>query len=113
MYPAKVVMHEVQRHRVAVVLKFLTEAICQTREAPHPHSHGKGFSGWDVRMKLGEIVGQTEDGRAQVKNLGTTVMSPAHAKAVLEALQKTVRLYEEKFGAIDLARIQTGGTPTP
>jgi hypothetical protein len=72
-----------------------------------------GLSGWDVRMKLGEIVGQAEDGRAIVKNLGTIVMSPAHAKAVLEALQKTVRIYEEKFGEIDLARIQAGGTATP
>jgi len=41
-----------------------------------------------------------------VKNHGTVVMAPAHAKAFLEALQTTVAIYEEKFGEIDLARIK-------
>jgi hypothetical protein len=72
-----------------------------------------GISPWDVRIKMGEIVGQAEDGRPQVKHLGTLLMAPAHAKAVLEALQKTVNLYEEKFGEIDLAKIRAGSAISP
>jgi hypothetical protein len=33
-------------------------------------------------------------------------MSPFHAKAMLEALQQTIRTYEEKFGEIDITKIQ-------
>lgn len=71
-----------------------------------------GLSAWDVRIKLGEISSQKPDGNLVVKNHGMIVMSPAHAKAFLEALQTTVSLYEEKFGEIDLARIKdaTSGT---
>ena len=63
-----------------------------------------GLTAWDIRFKLMEIFDRRDD-KAVVKNLGTVVMSPAHAKATLEALQQTVKLYEEKFGEIDLARI--------
>lgn len=69
-----------------------------------------GLSSWDIRIKLGEILDQREN-VTTVKSHGTIVMSPSHAKAMLEALQKTVRIYEEKFGEIDLARIQEGGKP--
>jgi len=65
-----------------------------------------GLSAWDVRIRLGEIVGQKPEGALMVKNHGTVVMAPAHAKAFLEALQTTVAIYEEKFGEIDLARIK-------
>jgi hypothetical protein len=50
-----------------------------------------GVSPWDVRMKIGELMGQ-KDNVAIVKHHGTIVMAPAHAKAM--------------FGEIDLARIQ-------
>jgi hypothetical protein len=73
-----------------------------------------GLSAWDVRVKLGEILGQKDGGNLIVRNHGMIVMAPAHAKAFLEALQTTVSLYEEKFGEIDLARIKevTGTTFT-
>ena len=70
-----------------------------------------GFSSWDVKIKLGEIAGQRDDGRLQVKHVGTILMAPGHAKAVLEALQKTIRLYEEKFGEIDLSKIRAAASP--
>jgi hypothetical protein len=63
-----------------------------------------GISPWDVRIKLGEVVGQGADGRPQAKHLATILMAPGHAKAVLEALQRTIHTYEEKFGEIDLAK---------
>jgi hypothetical protein len=71
-----------------------------------------GISPWDVRIKLGEVVGQGADGRPQAKHLATILMAPGHAKAVLEALQKTVQTYEEKFGEIDLAKIRAGYIPS-
>jgi hypothetical protein len=46
------------------------------------------------------------------KHIATVLMSPAHAKAVCEALANTLRLYEEKFGEIDLERIR-GAAATP
>jgi hypothetical protein len=71
-----------------------------------------GLSAWDLRIRVGEILGQKPEGNFVVKNHGTIVMAPAHAKAFLEALQTTVAIYEEKFGEIDLSRIKavTGAT---
>jgi hypothetical protein len=62
-------------------------------------------SPWDVRIKLLESF--DNDGIIPVvKKHGVMVMSPAHAKAMLEALEQTVRIYEEKFGEIDLTKIK-------
>lgn len=41
MYTAKVVMHEVQRHGMAVILKFFAESVREARESAHPHPHGQ------------------------------------------------------------------------
>jgi len=41
MNPAEVVMHVMQRNRVTVVLQFLAESVCQSRETPHRHPHGE------------------------------------------------------------------------
>jgi hypothetical protein len=70
-----------------------------------------GASAWDVRVKLGEAFGQYADGRPIVKHLATLVMSPAHAKAMMEALQITVKTWEDKFGEIDLPRLKQGIGP--
>ena len=35
----EIVVGREQRDRVRMVLKFLAECICQSREAPHVHSH--------------------------------------------------------------------------
>ena len=70
-----------------------------------------GLSNWDIRIRFGEITGQ-RDTVPIVKDHGTIVMAPAHAKAILEALQKTIHMYEEKVGEIDLARIQQAAKTT-
>ena len=38
--PAEVVEHVMQRNRMAVIVHFLTESICEPREAAHVHPHG-------------------------------------------------------------------------
>lgn len=40
------------------------------------------------------------------------IQSSHAARTIRRALQKTVHIYEEKFGEIDLARIQAGGKST-
>ena len=67
-----------------------------------------GFSAWDIRLKLMELI----EANVNVEH-GTVVMSPAHAKAFLEAFQSAIRQYEEKFGEIDLSRIKDAPMPTP
>ena len=57
------------------------------------------ISPWDVRITVGALV---ESGVSEMVNEDrlTLVMSPQHAKAVLDSLATTVRLYEESFGTI-------------
>ncbi|MBZ5548628.1 MAG: DUF3467 domain-containing protein [Acidobacteriia bacterium] len=65
-----------------------------------------GMTPWDIRIKFMEVF-DVEGNNVLAKNHGTVVMSPGHAKAALEALQSTVKQYEEKFGEIDLTRIHS------
>ena len=74
-----------------------------------------GLSPWDVRIKLMEGLGG-EAGVLEVMVHGTVVMSPLHAKAFLEALQRTIHIYEDNFGPIDISRVNeqlklSGGRP--
>jgi|SRR5271157_1750012 len=62
------------------------------------------ISPWDVRIKLMEAF-DNEGSVLIVKKHGIMVMSPVHAKAMLEALEKTVHMYEEKFGEIDMSKV--------
>ncbi len=39
MNPAEVIEHVVQRNRVAVIVHFLAESICEPSEAAHVHPH--------------------------------------------------------------------------
>ena len=41
MHSAEVIEHVVQRNRVTMVGKFLTESICQAGEPAHVHPHGQ------------------------------------------------------------------------
>ena len=47
-------------------------------------------------IDLGRIV----PGRTDVKIYSRVIMTPLHAKQLLEALAQNIRLYEEKFGEI-------------
>jgi hypothetical protein len=64
-----------------------------------------GLTPWDVRIKFMEVFDR-EGEAAVIRRHGTVVVSPQHAKAMLEALTETIRVYESKFGEIDLARIK-------
>jgi hypothetical protein len=39
MTPAEIVVHKIESNRVAVIVEFFTEPVCQPREASHGHSH--------------------------------------------------------------------------
>ena len=62
-------------------------------------------SPWDVRIRLLESF-DNEGSVPVVKKHGVMVMSPVHAKAMLEALEQTVHIYEDKFGEIDLTKVK-------
>jgi hypothetical protein len=64
-----------------------------------------GLTPWDIRIKFMEVFDREGD-NAVIRRHGTVVFSPQHAKAMLESLAETIRVYEEKFGEIDLARIK-------
>jgi hypothetical protein len=67
---------------------------------------------WDIRIKFREIV-DIQGTHPVIKTHGIAVMAPAHAKAVMEALQKTIALYEDKFGEIELSKILAVTAPQP
>ncbi len=56
-------------------------------------------------IDLGRIV----PGRPDVKIYSRAIMTPLHAKQLLEALAQNISLYEQKFGEI---RVE-GATPFP
>jgi hypothetical protein len=61
---------------------------------------------WDVRMQIMEVVGKEGD-QIVIKRHGTVVMTPLHAKALLRALDSTLHKYEDKFGEIDLSKLES------
>ena len=84
-----------------------TEYVGPEGPSIYANSTEMGISAWDVRIKLGEIVGLGEEPNSiAAKHIATVLMAPAHAKAFYEALGGTLKLYEEKFGEIDLERIR-------
>jgi len=61
---------------------------------------------WDLRLQIMEIVGKDEDSNSLlIKHHGSVAMSPLHGKALLRALDSTIKQYEEKFGELDLSRL--------
>jgi hypothetical protein len=60
---------------------------------------------WDLRMQIMEIVGKDDDDSLLVKPHGTVTMSPLHGKALLRALESTIKQYEERFGEIDMSKL--------
>ena len=54
---------------------------------------------WDVRIKLGEIDGDSPD-KLTIKVFGEVRMSPQLAKRLTILLASQLKTYEEKFGPI-------------
>lgn len=60
-----------------------------------------GFSGWDVRVTFADL-GEGDDRKPLIKDITTAIMSPPHAKALLNALVEGVKKYEHQFGEIKI-----------
>jgi hypothetical protein len=92
--------------------RVVTEYVGPEGPSIYANSTEMGFTPWDIRFKLGEIVGLgSQSNSVQAKHIATVLMSPGHAKAVFEALERTIKLYEEKFGEIDLAKVKAAMSP--
>ncbi len=59
--------------------------------------------------------GRVVPGRSDVRVLSRVLMTPAHAKQILNALAQNVALYEKNFGTIrtDFEAPRAGGTDSP
>lgn len=60
-----------------------------------------GFSTWDMRMDLGEVIDQ-EDGMLVIEDRIRVVMSLHHAKAFITALVQSFDAFEKQVGDIKL-----------
>ncbi len=59
-----------------------------------------GFSKWDIQMICGRVSVTTVKNQKAVEELAVIAMSPQHAKAVLNALEGNIKIYEEEYGEI-------------
>jgi hypothetical protein len=73
----EVILHEIERERVAVVVEFLGESVGQSREAPHLHAHRKIVPLGKrrgcvlrVRCSTNPLVARADDFRGSVAALG-------------------------------------------
>ncbi|MDR3750533.1 MAG: DUF3467 domain-containing protein [Terracidiphilus sp.] len=57
---------------------------------------------WDIRIIFSEIVTTSKPGEAFNVLRAHIVMNPAHAKALVDALAKTIEAYEKQFGEIKI-----------
>jgi hypothetical protein len=58
-----------------------------------------GVSPWDIRVTVGQVI-ENADGTNVTEEQITLLMSPQHAKVVLQSLQTTIEVYERTFGEI-------------
>lgn len=67
-------------------------------------------SQWDFMFDFGQLVPVASDGegnmQVELRHIERILMSPAHAKAFLRVLETNVSGWEERFGEIDLTRVQ-------
>jgi hypothetical protein len=63
------------------------------------------ISPWDVRINFMENIPPIE-GVPVLLVHGSIVMSAIHAKALLKGLEKSISIYEEKFGDLDVQRVE-------
>lgn len=59
-----------------------------------------GFSSYDIRVKLGQLV--ERDGQTIAEVNFTLMMSPQHAKVLTAAMAQSIRAYEAQHGEISL-----------
>src|SRR3989304_820553 len=82
--------------------KFVVDEIATAQGAAYRihyvNSSRMAVSPWDVRLTVGQVIEAA--GRQVNQDEATLIMSPQHAKQFLQSLEKTIRQYEEMFGAI-------------
>jgi hypothetical protein len=55
---------------------------------------------WDFKLVFGELI--RDKGEHKIEEIVAVVMSPQHAKALLNVMQNNVREYEKQVGEIKL-----------
>ena len=87
----------------------------QTSEAPlfYVNSARVRIAPYDFQFVLGQTKGPGPDDELLVSNAITVVMSPQHAKALSELLERNVRAFEEIMGPIQIRDKDKATPPTP
>jgi hypothetical protein len=63
------------------------------------------LSAWDLRIVFGQSVEGEKPGTLTIKDMFTVVMSPQHAKVLLDSWVQAIKTYEDNFGVIpDLSK---------
>ena len=63
------------------------------------------LSPWDLRIVFGQSIEGEKPGTLIARDMLTVLMSPQHAKALLESWILAIKTYEDNFGAIpDLSK---------
>ena len=57
------------------------------------------ISPWDVKIRLGQVTQATEE-KLVIGELAHVFMTPEHTKAFMEALQVSLKLYEDTYGKV-------------
>lgn len=68
----------------------------------YTNSIGISASLFDIKLLVNYISDNNENNETKKDNICEIVMSPQHAKAFLNVLQKTIESYEKGFGEINL-----------
>ncbi len=87
----------------------------QTNETPlfYVNSARVRIAPYDFQFVLGQTKGPGPDNEYLVGNAITVVMSPEHAKAFSELLERNVRAFEEIVGPIKVGLKDDAKLPTP
>ena len=68
----------------------------------YAHNVAIGISSWDMSIIFGEIVGQTEDAKPIIEEIGKVIMSREFAKVVSQVFALNIAAYEKQFGEIEI-----------
>ena len=81
----------------------------KVKQVIYTNSIGVNASVFDVKVLINYISDNNEKKQAEKDNICEVVMSPQHAKAFLNVLEKTINTYEESFGEIKLNSLKEEG----
>jgi hypothetical protein len=64
------------------------------------------FSPVDIQMVCGRLEATMDDTQNYINEVVSVIMTPYHAKQVLQAFQKSIEDYEDKHGEIQQPKIE-------